>query len=282
MTFILRILLDFIALVTPKINYPYIVILNYHSINNNSSRADSEWSISVDMFEEQIKYLKDKNAEIIAINDIEKYFLRNPYNNKLCVCITFDDGLEDNYINAIPVLKKYGIYNSTFFIVANSIINNVENAWWLKDRKNLKLMNIQQIKNLHKSGYEIGSHALSHKNLNNAQDDEIYEELIVSKKILDTSYELNCTSIAVPFSISGNTKKELLFKNICSKNDYKSLFLGRFGYVKKTDYNKEDLPRIPIYKSDSMKTFSLKLNGKFSFVSKIYYFRKKLRYIFGL
>ena len=34
MTFILRILLDFIALVTPKINYPYIVILNYHSINN--------------------------------------------------------------------------------------------------------------------------------------------------------------------------------------------------------------------------------------------------------
>lgn len=191
MTFILRVFLDFIALISPKIKHPYIIILNYHSIYKNSSNADDEWSVSVEMFEEQIKYLKDKNAEIIAIHDIEKIFSRNHNNNnKLCVCITFDDGLEDNYVNAIPVLKKYGINNSTFFIVANSLINSVENAWWLKNRKSLKLMNIEQIKNLHKSGYEIGSHALSHRNLNKAQDNEIHNELIRSKKILETSCEL--------------------------------------------------------------------------------------------
>lgn len=279
---IIRAFLDFIALLSPKIKHPYIVILNYHSIFKNDQAVTDEWSISVNMFDKQMKYLIDNNIEILALKDIGNTLSKNFFRNKFYVIITFDDGLEDNYNNAVPVLKKYGINHATFFIVGNSVIPNYDTAWWVKKNKKLKLMSIEQIKILHKSGFEIGSHALSHQNFNYVQDNNIEKELIDSKKILDFKCDLDCKSIAIPFSINGNLKKEVLIKDICLKNGYDFLFLGSYGYIKNKKYHKNDLPRIPIYRSDSMKTFILKVNGKFNFVSKIYYLRKKIRYTFGL
>jgi peptidoglycan/xylan/chitin deacetylase (PgdA/CDA1 family) len=282
MTFILRAFIDFIAVLSPKIKRPYIVILNYHSISKNDPNNSDKWSISANMFDKQMKYLVDNNAEIISLSDIENIYLKNFSNNKFYVCITFDDGFEDNYNNAIPILKKYGINNATFFIVVDSLINNFDTAWWLENNKNSKLMNVEQIKNLRNNGYEVGSHALSHQNFKNVNDNELEKELIISKKILDAKCNLNCKSIAIPFSISGNPKKEQIVKDICLKNGYNFSFLGRFGYVKNKNYNRTDLPRIPVYGFDSMKTFILKVNGKFNLVSKIYHLRKKIRYIFSV
>lgn len=282
MKFIFKLFLDFIAFISPKIKGSYIVILNYHSVHQNFSDVTDRWSISVDMFEKQIKYLVDNNIEIIGIDDIKNIFLRNQQLNKIFVCITFDDGLENNYINVIPILKKYNIYKSTFFIVANSLINKSDKAWWIKNKINSRLMSIEQIINLHKYGYEIGSHSLSHQNLNKVKDNQVENELVESKKILETQFKFNCKSVAIPFSISGNTSKELSVKNICSKIGYNYLFLGRFGYIDSKSFNKNDLPRIPIYRSDNMNNFILKINGKYNFISKIYYLRKKIRYIFGI
>jgi len=118
--------------------------------------------------------------------------------------------------------------------------------------------------------------------LNKVKDNQVENELVESKKILETQFKFNCKSVAIPFSISGNTSKELSVKNICSKIGYNYLFLGRFGYIDSQSYNKNDLPRIPIYRSDNMNNFILKINGKYNFISKIYYLRKKIRYIFGI
>jgi hypothetical protein len=67
---IIRAFLDFIALLSPKIKHPYIVILNYHSIFKNDQAVTDEWSISVNMFDKQMKYLIDNNIEILALKDI--------------------------------------------------------------------------------------------------------------------------------------------------------------------------------------------------------------------
>ena len=282
MIFIYRIFFYLIAIFTPKIKPPYIIILNYHSIFKNDTDVNNEWSISIDMFYKQMKYLFQNKIEIVALSNIDNINLKNNNSNKIYACITFDDGLEDNYKNAIPILKKFSINNATFFIVVNSLINKFDTAWWLKSNQNLKLMNIKQVKNLHKFGYEVGSHALSHKNLNNVRNGRLEKELVLSKKILNNKYNFNCKSLAIPFSISGNKIKEKLIKKICKKNGYNFLFLGRFGYLNSKNYNKADLPRIPIYRSDSMKTFILKVNGQYNFISKIYYLRKKIRYIFSI
>jgi hypothetical protein len=277
-----KIILNFIARLSPSEKCPYVVILNYHSICLNNSNYIDDWSVSLDMFDMQMKYLADNNVEVIPLNDIENICLNSDLGDKLYVCITFDDGLEDNYINAFPILEKYGINNASFFIVANSLINSCGTSWWLSNDKEAKLMNADQIKNLYNSGHNIGSHALSHQNLNNVSDSVFERELIMSKNILDITCSMDCKSIAIPFGISGNINKEEFAKDICKKNGYNFLFLGRFGYVNSKNYDNVDLPRVPVYGSDSINTFIFKVNGKYNLISKVYFFRKKIRYIFGL
>jgi peptidoglycan/xylan/chitin deacetylase (PgdA/CDA1 family) len=280
MSKIIRIFFDFIARLSPKLAYPYIIILNYHSILNND--LENEWSVSLDTFDNQMKYLKDNNIEIIALKDIENIYKKTSISKKIYACITFDDGLENNFNNAIPILNKYKIKNATFFIVGNSLEKKFNTAWWIKSKKKMKLMNANQISIVSNIGHEIGSHLFYHKNLNKIDGDEIEKEVVLSKNIIANKCNLVCKSIAIPFSISGNSKKEIIVKNICLKNGYSFLFLGRFGYLKYKNLNKNDLPRIPIYRSDTMKTFILKVNGKFDIVSKIYFFRKKIKYFFGV
>ena len=66
----------------------------YHSINSNHPA-----SVRPKDFEKQIKWLKD-NYSIVNLWD--------PLNfQEDSVAITFDDGYEDNFIYAFPILKKY-------------------------------------------------------------------------------------------------------------------------------------------------------------------------------
>ena len=73
-----------------------IPILLYHSISDDNS----EMSLNVDIFENQIKYLKNSGYTSINFDEID-------HKAKKQIIITFDDGYKDIFINALPILKKY-------------------------------------------------------------------------------------------------------------------------------------------------------------------------------
>lgn len=77
-------------------------ILAYHSINSCSHHL----SIFPELFEKQIVFLKKNNFHFLRLKDLnypEKFL------NKKGVLLTFDDGLEDNFTKAVPILKKYNV-----------------------------------------------------------------------------------------------------------------------------------------------------------------------------
>ena len=88
-----------------------ISIFCYHRVLNNYefeniSRPNNDLSISTNIFEQQIKFLKE-NYKIIESKDllnIEKF-----NSKEKLVVITFDDGYLDNLYNALPILKKYDV-----------------------------------------------------------------------------------------------------------------------------------------------------------------------------
>src|ERR671920_2631991 len=81
----------------------------------------------------------------------------NIANNK-AVIITFDDGYKSQYTNAKPILDKYG-YKATFYIICNYVENGEEVV-----RPNAR-MSWEDIAELYKEGYDIGSHSMDHKDL---------------------------------------------------------------------------------------------------------------------
>lgn len=87
-----------------------MVILMYHGVMNiNGDSEISNYSgmqLSVEKFEKQIRFLKEK-YDLILLKDWLKR--REPIKQKKCglAVLTFDDGYENNYTEAFPVLKKY-------------------------------------------------------------------------------------------------------------------------------------------------------------------------------
>jgi len=85
------------------------------------SRYNIRGLILKEDFENKIKYLIE-NYKIISI---DQYYNKNYDDNIFdnLAILTFDDGLKDNYINVLPILKKYNI-KATFFISARPLIEN--------------------------------------------------------------------------------------------------------------------------------------------------------------
>lgn len=101
----------------------------YHSIQDNTDSSAYTSCLSLigmavprSKFLQQIAYIS-KNYSIIGLDDLVDSFLSNRHLPKNPLVITFDDGFNDNYITAVPILEQYRI-RATFFIIGNSLENS--------------------------------------------------------------------------------------------------------------------------------------------------------------
>lgn len=101
------------------------IVLMYHRV------ADLlidpfELSVSTANFEKQV-YLLKKNYNVLSTEEIV-YNLKKGKVTPNAVCLTFDDGYSDNYINALPVLEKYKC-QATFYITTG-LVGKPQLYWW--------------------------------------------------------------------------------------------------------------------------------------------------------
>lgn len=106
------------------------VILRYHSIadfkDGDFTYASPQITVSTKKFEEQIKYLS-KRYNVISLEELALYIKDGKELPENSLAITFDDGYKDNYLNAYPILKKYGV-SATFFLTAGCL-NGKDILW---------------------------------------------------------------------------------------------------------------------------------------------------------
>lgn len=100
------------------------------------------------------------------------------------ISFTFDDGYESTYTKAFPILKKYG-FVATVYVVTNDIGKP-------------GYMTKEQLQELGRNGWWIGSETLSHPHLTELTPQESWQELEQSKKILE-SWGFEVVDFATPF-----------------------------------------------------------------------------------
>ena len=224
-----------------------VVVFVYHHLLEDSEdkSRNNPAAVSVESFEEQMKYLYDNDYTTItlqALNDHLKYGKPLPSKN---VLITFDDGYQSNYIYAYPILKKYGFKASIFMIT--SCISYKTQAF---DPERLSFMSKEEIDES-KDVFEFACHT---HNLHRLQDNgkstllnsdkkTIVKDLSKSKRLIHTKF------FAYPH---GQYNKEI--ESILKEKGFELAFTVNFGEVDKRS-NRFELNRVTIFYTTSIDEF---------------------------
>ncbi len=178
----------------PAVKVPILVYHSIRPLSLNPTPDEKAFTISPEMFEKQMQYLNENNYTTITFDDLFNYFQgkKLPENP---VIINFDDGWENQYTYAFPILKNTNTI-ATFYIFTNAI-----------DRKNYLSWN--QIKEISEAGMEFGDHSHYHPYLWKIQDkDELDREIIKSKEIIENHLDKPVTTFAYPFGLYSSTTVE--------------------------------------------------------------------------
>ena len=133
-----------------------------------------------------MKYLQDNRYHVVSFASLEVFFKEGTELPAQPIIITFDDGWEDQYTLAFPILAKYH-YGATFFVVTN----------YIGDRG---FLSFDQLREMSNAGMEIGSHSRSHPHLGRIQDaDVLRDEILGSKKTLEAKLSVPINEFAYPY-----------------------------------------------------------------------------------
>ncbi len=236
-----------------------LIILTYHSVNPNYL-----FSVNPKEFEKQVCYLV-KNFNLINLEDFNSL---EKEKRETLVAITFDDGYEDNYLYAFPILKKYNI-PATIFVTTDFVFNKIDitKNWYFY--KGLKPLSTGQIKEMHKGGISFGIHGKTHRRLSNLTNEELNEEVKLSKETLESFLETEISLFSYPFG----QKKDFNSNNIklVKESGYKVACSNMWGINKIEKANQFSLRRIEINYLDNQRDFVNKLKGKWEYIK---YFQK--------
>jgi peptidoglycan/xylan/chitin deacetylase (PgdA/CDA1 family) len=121
------------------------------------------------------------------------------------VAVTFDDGYRSVDELARPILDRHGL-PGTVFVPTRLIGGDAPMVWegidqWIggPHEQELLPMSWQKLGSLADSGWEIGSHTLTHPHLTEIGTDELRDQLVESRHECSEKLGRDCTSIAFPY-----------------------------------------------------------------------------------
>lgn len=234
--------------ITQKVNVP---ILTYHSIDESGSVI----STSPDTFRRQMKFLSENGYEVVALNKLIKSLGEKHSPLLKTVALTFDDGFQNFFTEAFPVLDEYG-FKATVFLVSDFCGKNNDWEGNPTDFPLSKLLSWQEIKELNKYGIEFGNHTRTHPDLTKISSSLIESEINESKKTIEDALGNKVTTFAYPFGKFNSSIKQTVEKThkaACSTNLGKIQSGSDFFSLERVDTYYLSNPRV--FNRLSTKTF---------------------------
>jgi peptidoglycan/xylan/chitin deacetylase (PgdA/CDA1 family) len=148
----------------------YTPILGYHRVG--PSRGDHVPTVSATAFERQMSLLQKWRYRVIAFADLVACLDRGEPLPRRAAVITFDDGYEETYTVAWPILRRVD-FPATVFVTPNEVLWKGFARW-------------HQITEMSRDSVTIGSHTMNHSYLPALTGDRVAEELTESKRIIES------------------------------------------------------------------------------------------------
>ena len=179
-----------------------IPILMYHAVHvmDPSEASNANLIVDPDLFETQIKALANAGSYFLTPEEAYKAFTENALPAKKVVWLTFDDGNEDFYTIAYPILKKYKA----------KATNNVITGFVKKG--NAGNLTVKQMKEMMAHGMSFQSHTVNHPDLSATDKATQKVELTDSIDFLENKLNTKVNTIAYPSGRYNQTTLDLAKK----------------------------------------------------------------------
>lgn len=201
-----------------------ILILMYHKVD---VVTPSLWWVSVDRFEQQIRALLD-DYQFVFLDD---YMIGS--NNQ--VVVTFDDGYENIFRHAFPVLKKFGL---PFEIFINAGLLGQWNNFDIYEMKT-RFCSQQHLLDMAASHGRIQWHTWKHAQLHQLGDQEIAMELTISQDLRSLFPDPHFGWFAYPSDMHDARSVEMV----------RQRFRGALAVVSGSNHDRYLLNRVPVFES---------------------------------
>lgn len=206
-----------------------IPILFYHKIDYPPPDAHLRGAYTTPRrFARQMAFLKKRGTVFYTAAELIKWFREHGSFPPNGLAITFDDGWQDNYENAFPILRRYDI-KATIFLVSSCIGEVSTKA--VGDGEGARAhLTRAQILEMSKHGIEFGSHSVNHKWLNQLSLPEVKFEVEESQRQIADLVGKPCQTFAYP---AGLMTEEV--ERIVAQAGYLSAFSTIYGPTDKLD-----------------------------------------------
>jgi peptidoglycan/xylan/chitin deacetylase (PgdA/CDA1 family) len=251
----------------------FIPILMYHSVSADRDEHSVPYyqtTTSGRRFVEHMQFLHENGYSTIRLNEIGDHLRERLAVENRVIAITFDDGFEDFYTTAFPVLQQYG-FSATMFLPTSYIGNS---ARQFKDKSCLTW---DQVRELRKVGVVFGSHTVTHPQLHVADAALQKRELQESKDTIEQALGAAVHSFSYPYAFPEQDQafarrlRETLSE--CGYTNGVSTIVGRAGPGDDCFF----LKRLPINDADDEALFRAKLEGGYDWLHRVQYASKLIR-----
>ena len=168
-------------------------ILTFHSIDDLGSIN----SFPTQLFQRCISKLSKAGYKTIGLMEAIGLLRMGKSIPDRSFIITFDDGYQNVYAKAFPVLEAHGMTATIFLTVGNKKLALSNDR--LPSFCGNSMLSWNEIRSMSARGFSFGAHTLSHPDLTTLNSDQIEKEIRGSKEVIENALGEPVLSFSYPY-----------------------------------------------------------------------------------
>jgi len=218
-------------------------------------------------FEKQLRWLRNSyrnSYRVISLDEGVRSLKDGELPSSPSVAITFDDGYENNYRVAYPILKKMELPATVFLLTAEGEQGRRTTHLEGNPLQGSRYLSWEEVKEMEQSNIHFGSHGETHTQLKDLPLEPLRREISVSKQKIEKELQGSVRFFSYPYGTFKDFDRRAAA--LVQEAGYDAACSAVFG-MNGLKSNPFALRRIGIEASDTLFTLRAKLNGALSLLA---------------
>jgi peptidoglycan/xylan/chitin deacetylase (PgdA/CDA1 family) len=235
-----------------RLGRSFMVVLLFHRVNDDI--PEDGLTVSTARFR-SICHLLRRKFQVLSLAQANELSRSGRPFPPRSVAITFDDCYRDNLF-AARVLADHGL--PACFFVPSQLVGTNHVFEWDRNLKRMPNLSWDEVREIARLGFDIGSHTLTHPDLTCISRDHARSEIVDSRKHIEDQIGLPVRWFAYPFGGEDKFRSDLI--PFVEEAGYEACFSGHGGFIHEGQHGTV-LPREAVPCFSSLLNLELHLRG---------------------